>query len=126
MSSKRIAIPLVSIAWMGFVSAMTADEPRHGNFGSEAVEVGKVTRAYRLVVPKSVDLTRPAPLVVAFHGMLIDSKDVMPLYTKLNDTAEKHRFLLAYPEAIGKSWGLAPDKVKNDLAFFDALLDKLK
>jgi len=78
-----------------------------------------------LVVPTTVDLSRPAPLIVAFHGMLIDSKDVMPQYTKLNKTAARHRFLLAYPEAVGKSWGIAPDKVKKDLAFFNALLDTL-
>jgi polyhydroxybutyrate depolymerase len=64
-------------------------------------------------------------LVVAFHGMLIDSKDVMPQYTKLNETAEKHGFIIAYPNAIRKSWGIAPEKVENDLAFFDALLRKL-
>ncbi len=103
-----------------------AGEPKHGNFGSETVKVGDSTREYRLVVPKSIDLAKPAPLVVAFHGMLIDSKDLMPVYTKLNDTAQKHKFLLAYPEAIGKSWGIAPDKVTKDLAFVDALLDKLK
>ena len=99
--------------------------PKHGDFGSETVKVGDVTREYRLVVPKTVDLAKPAPMVVAFHGMLIDSKDVMPQYTKLNETAEKHGFIIAYPNAIGKSWGIAPEKVKNDLAFFDALLWKL-
>lgn len=57
--------------------------------------------------------------------MLIDSKDLMPRYTKLDETAEKHKFLVAYPNAIGRSWGLDPKKVKNDLAFLDALLGKL-
>ena len=37
--------------------------------------------------PKSVDLDKPAPLVIAFHGLLIDSKDVMPKYTKLDELA---------------------------------------
>jgi len=105
--------------------AGTAGEPKHGEFPSETVKVGTVTREYRLVVPKTVDLAKPAPLVIAFHGMLIDSKDLMPRYTKLNATAEKHKFIIAYPEAIGKSWGLAPDKVQSDLAFFDVLLAKV-
>jgi len=100
-------------------------EPKHGEFAAESVKVGSDTREYRLVVPKSVDLAKPAPLVIAFHGMLIDSKDLMPKYTKLNDTAEKHKFIIAYGEAIKKSWGLAPDKIKKDLAYFDALLAKL-
>jgi polyhydroxybutyrate depolymerase len=99
--------------------------PKHGNFASESIKVGDAKREYRLVVPKTVDLTEPAPLVIAFHGMLIDSKDLMPVYTKLNDTAEKHKFIIAYPNAVQGSWGLIPDKVKSDLALFDALLAKL-
>lgn len=77
------------------------------------------------MVPNSVDLTRSAPLVIAFHGMLIDSKDMMPKYTLLNSTAESHKFILVYPEAVGKSWALALDKTINDIGFFDALLAKL-
>lgn len=48
--------------------------PVAGEFASEKLIVGKETREYRLFVPKSIDLTKPAPLVIAFHGMLIDSK----------------------------------------------------
>lgn len=102
-----------------------AGERGPGDFGSETIKVGAATREYRLVVPKSVDLSQPAPLVIAFHGMLIDSKDFMPLYTKLNETAERHQFLLAYPNAEGRSWGLTPENVQSDVAFFDALLKKL-
>ncbi|MBM3982059.1 MAG: hypothetical protein FJ304_17710 [Planctomycetes bacterium] len=100
------------------------DEPRgaHGTFPDEAVNAAGKSRAFRLVVPASVDLRAPAPLVVAFHGMLIDSKDVMPRYTKLDDLAAAKGFVLVYPEANGKAWGLLPDKVSADLAFFDALL----
>ena len=98
---------------------------KHGDFPSETVKVGTANREYRLVVPPTVDLTQPAPLLIAFHGMLIDSKDLMPRYTKLNETAEKHRFILAYPNAVGRSWGLVPEKIKSDLEFFDALLGKL-
>jgi polyhydroxybutyrate depolymerase len=113
---------LLVLVFAGFAGS---GDPKRGDFGSETVKVGNATREYRLVVPKTVDLAKPAPLVVAFHGMLIDSKDVMPQYTKLNETAEKHGFIIAYPNAIGKGWGIAPEKVKSDLAFFDHLLRKL-
>jgi poly(3-hydroxybutyrate) depolymerase/tRNA A-37 threonylcarbamoyl transferase component Bud32 len=121
------AVLLVGLALIGLARSRAADAAsgKAGEFASETVQVGGVTREYRLVVPKSVDLSKPAPLVIAFHGMFIDSKDFMPKYTKLNDTAAKHQFILAYPEAIGKSWGLSPEKVKDDLAFFDALVAKL-
>ncbi len=100
--------------------------PRHGEIGGRRIEIGDQTRTYRLTVPKTVDLTKPVSLVVAFHGMLIDSKDVMPKYTRLNETAEANKFIIAYPEAVGKSWGIDPEKVSSDLAFFDALLAQLE
>src|SRR5437764_275851 len=93
---------LFAVVCAALVGSATAAEPKHGNFASETMKVGDATREYRLVVPKTVDLTAPAPLVVAFHGMLIDTKDLMPLYTKLNETAEKHKFILAYPNAVGR------------------------
>lgn len=103
-----------------------ATGPAAGQFPDETLTVGPAKREYRLVVPKTVDLAKPAPLVVAFHGLLIDSKDVMPKYTKLNETAEKHQFLIAYPNAVDRSWGLRPEKVTADLVFFDALLTELQ
>ena len=106
-------------------TAARAAEPKHGNFADQTLEVDKDKREYRLVVPKTVDLKSPAPLVVAFHGFLIDSKDLMPAYTKLNETAEKHRFVLVYPNALERSWGLSAPKIAKDLAFFDALLKVL-
>jgi polyhydroxybutyrate depolymerase len=110
-------------------AANTADPEaktgKHGTFADESLTVGKQKRSYRLVVPKGVDLTKPAPIVFAFHGMGIDSKDLMPKYTKLDDLASDKKFILVYPEAEGKAWGLLPDKVKNDLAFFDELFATL-
>lgn len=114
------------IALLSLHGAATAAEPAHGTFASESITVGKDKREYRLVVPKSVDLKKPAPLVFAFHGFLIDSKDLMPVYTKLNDTADKHGFILVYPNALDRSWALTPDKMVKDMEFFDALLKKLQ
>src|SRR5438874_2502131 len=78
----------------------TIPEAKQGTFPEESLTVGNQKRVYRLVVPKSVDLTKPAPLVIAFHGMGIDSKDLMPKYTKLDDLAADKKFLLVYPEAV--------------------------
>src|SRR4029077_9437317 len=110
------------------VAANFDDKPTgaHGTFADEKITVGKESRTFRLVVPKSVDLAKPAPLVVAFHGMLIDSKDVMPKYTKLDELAADKKFILVFPEAQEKMWGIKPEKVKADLDFFDALLAELQ
>ena len=103
----------------------TPPEARVGEFPNESLTVGRTNREYRLFVPSTVNLRRPAALVVAFHGMLVDSKDVMPKYTKLNETAERHGFVIAYPNAVGGVWGLWPDTIANDIGFFDALLARL-
>jgi polyhydroxybutyrate depolymerase len=123
-----LLLPLVAVGCLPPAKPQAAEPAggTHGTFADEQLAVGKQTRAYRLIVPKSVDLDRPAPLVVAFHGMGIDSKDLMPKYTKLDDLAADKKFVLAYPEAEGKAWGLAPDKVKADLEFFDELLKTLR
>ncbi len=108
------------------VEAADTKPGTHGTFADESLTVGKQKQSYRLVVPKGVDLAKPAPLVFAFHGMLIDSKDLMPKYTKLDDLAADKKFILVYPEAEGKVWGIRPEKVKDDLAFFDELLKTLQ
>lgn len=113
------------LAALFILSIAFAAEPKTGEFPKESITVGRVVREYRLVVPKSVDFSKPSPLVFAFHGMGIDSKDLMPQYSKLNETAQKHQFILVYPAAEGKSWGLKPEKITSDLAFFDALLKDL-
>ncbi len=96
-----------------------------GVFPNEELLVQDQKRTYRLIVPKSINRNQPAPLMVAFHGMLIDNKDVMPIYTKLPQLAAKEKFLLAFPQALKGSWGIDPKKVSADLAFFDALIAEI-
>ena len=99
--------------------------PRVGVFPNEALEVKGEERRFRLVVPQELDLEEPTPLMIAFHGMLLDSKDVMPAYTKLHELAERKQFIIAFPQALEASWGIVPTKVRADLAFFDALVRHL-
>lgn len=89
----------------------------------EKLKVAEVEREYRLVVPKSADPAKPAPLVFAFHG-LGGGMDTMPLQTRLDDLAAKQGFLLVYPQGLEKRWQLRVDD-NRDLPFFDALLGHL-
>jgi polyhydroxybutyrate depolymerase len=134
----RLTFALFSVAAMALIGCgrvgELASKPapaspasgQRGVFAAETVKVGKTTREYRLYVPQKADPSKSVPLLFAFHGYLIDSKDVMPVYTKLDETAEKHGFLLVYPNALERNWALSPKKMVDDIAFFDALLKKLQ
>ena len=126
-AALKLWLVLLVLAVLGGAGCASRPPPaaKHGEFANEAVSVDGAMRRYRLLVPRSVNLARSAPLVVAFHGMLVDDKDLMPEYTRLNETAERHGFLIAYPNAVGGAWGLWPRKIVNDIAFFDALLARL-
>jgi polyhydroxybutyrate depolymerase len=124
--TQRISA-LLALALALLLAAGCATKPQapSGEFPNESLTLSGVKREYRLVVPPSANTGRPAPLVVAFHAMLIDSKDVMPTYTKLNETAERYGFIIAYPNALGGVWGLWPSRITDDVAFFDALLARI-
>jgi polyhydroxybutyrate depolymerase len=141
------AVGLVSIAGVGFAeSAPTPAASTNGNqtaatapsfpglVDDETIKVGDQTREYRLLVPPKLDLSKPAPLVFAFHGMGEDNMDHMSTYTGLDQLAMAHQFILVYPGAavnkipagLIKAWAMTPEIATADLAFFDALLARLK
>lgn len=94
-----------------------------GNYAKESIEIGGVKRHYKLLVPKSVEAKTPAALVFALHGMG-DSKEIMSFYSQLDRLAEKHAFVLVYPNGRNRIWPLLPGMAKHDLAFFDALYER--
>jgi len=91
-----------------------------GVFPDETITVNGKVREYRLVVPDSLDLNKPAPLVFAFHG-LGDSKDLMPKYSRLDELASKEGFILVYPNGVNRDWPITVLRIKGELDFFDAL-----
>ncbi|MDB5385401.1 MAG: phospholipase/Carboxylesterase, partial [Planctomycetaceae bacterium] len=93
---------------------------RVGPFPNEQILVGRAKRAYRLTVPKSYRPDKAVPLVFAFHG-LGDSKDLIPIYTALDQTAEKHGFILVYPNAANRMWPIVEVLAQQDFEFFDKL-----
>lgn len=96
-----------------------------GVFADERIKVDGVEREYRLIVPKSVEAAKPVPLLFAFHGFLVDSKDLMPRYSQLDKLAEEKGFLVVFPNAQDRQWKLLPRRAKADIALFDALYTHL-
>ncbi len=122
-------------------AALAADAPaspsftgKAGVFTDEKITVGGEERIYRLEVPSSIDLSKPAPVVFAFHGMGEDNKDHYSTISGLPELAAEHKFILVFPAAAGqvvqgqavKAWALAPERAVADIRFFDALLVKLQ
>lgn len=81
--------------------------PDQGRFLSESYTNGCGTRSYKLYVPSSYH-GQALPLVVMLHGCT-QSPDDFATATRMNEFAETHSFLVAYPAQIfkanlGKCW----------------------
>ncbi|RTL46128.1 MAG: hypothetical protein EKK48_01975 [Candidatus Melainabacteria bacterium] len=68
-----------------------------------AVNSHGVQRKYFLHMPAKYNSTKPAPLVLAFHGAGGHAR-AMPQLTNLNDCADKHGFIVAYLEGQNTRW----------------------
>lgn len=92
---KRGVLLLVVVAAVGAGIAMW---PRGGADSIVTVKVGDTPRVFRLHVPGR--LSRPAPLVLSFHGWG-SSAAQHQLLTGFDALADREGFVVAYPEGIG-------------------------
>lgn len=78
-------------------------EPLKPGGHARSVQVGEASRSYLLHVPPSYDPEKPTPLVLALHPFATNAA-MMAGITGLNETADRHGFLIAYPNGTG--WGV--------------------
>lgn len=101
---------------------------RQGERGTSArsIKVGNVTRSYLLHVPPPYDNTKPAPLVLVFHGGE-STPQQMERYTGLSDVADREGFIVVYPEGINRHWndGREGAPKVDDVGFVYALIEHL-
>jgi polyhydroxybutyrate depolymerase len=108
------------------VSPLAAAEraERHG------LSLGGRERTYWLFAPGSLPAHRPAPLVLVFHGGAGDGPSAERL-TGFDLVADRERFLVVYPDAVGRHWNDGRDVAAfeshrdhvDDVAFVSAVLD---
>ena len=55
------------------------------------------TRSYRVYIPVGLRRTSKAPMLLALHGCGQDGLD-FAAGTRFNDLADKHKFVVVYPE----------------------------
>jgi polyhydroxybutyrate depolymerase len=90
-------------------------------------------REYRLYIPPNLDPQQPVPLVLALHGGGGTADGMEKLtYSGFHELAERDGFIVAYPQAIDRSWNDGRDKDDSatreevdDLGFIAALIDEI-
>lgn len=95
------------------------------------VSVGGEPRVFLLHVPKGPPRNGDWSVVVAFHGVGSNSKQMAKI-TKLSELADRERFLVVYPQGLGvvPSWntayvGTAKRSDADEIGFFAAILAQL-
>jgi polyhydroxybutyrate depolymerase len=93
-------------------------------------------RSYLVHVPPGYDATKPAPVVLAFHGASMNAKMMVP-FCGLNKKADEAGFVAVYPNGTGigeavlffNAWSkpaaVGEEGPPDDVAFTAALLDDL-
>lgn len=91
------------------------------------------TRSYLVHVPPRYDEKKPSPVVLAFHGALMNG-GMMAAFTGLNRKADAANFIVVYPNGTGvgeaalffnASLPRSQDGPADDVAFTARLLDDL-
>lgn len=91
----------------------------------ESIKVNGVNRTYRLIVPESIDLKQPVPVLFSFHGFLLDSAEFMSRYSRFAELAEKEKFIVVFPQGLERRWEIFL-RNNRDIAFFDELHQSLE
>lgn len=106
--------------------AQCAQPGRTGRF-RVTVNVEGQARSALVNVPPGATGRQRLPLVVALHGAGGNGRS-METYSGLTKAGNQRGFVIAYPDAEGKFWQLAPtgEQANDDVAFIGALIDQLK
>lgn len=95
---------------------------------TRTLQVGGVARTYLLHVPPGYTGKTPVPLVIDWHGLLLDGPAQRDLsgYAEL---ADREGFIVAFPTGIDQAWNVGPccttSRVVDDVAFARALVAEI-
>src|SRR5689334_20346765 len=92
----------------------------------KSVQVGGAAREYALHVPANLPSDGRVPMLLVFHGGGGHAWR-MSKFTKFDEIADNSGFVVAYPEAVNKSWddtrGLSQ---ADDVGFVRTLIEQLE
>ncbi len=89
------------------------------------VMVGGVQRAYWVHLPSTYTPGRPLPVVMAFHGLGMNSTMMYGL-TGFTGTADRKNFIVVFPDSANGRFQDGLAQGPDDVSFVRAMLDKLQ
>lgn len=98
--------------------------------GVKDITVDGLVRQYILYAPEGIEEEGPVPLLIAVHSNSVDAEE-MVRFSGFNEIADRDRFIILYPNAIGGLWSLriwsanSGIYIADDIAYIDAALDQV-
>jgi polyhydroxybutyrate depolymerase len=129
---RRLLIFVFVVTAVISVAPNVAAQSRNASLQEMSVQVGNLSREFIVHVPTGLPKDAAIPVLFVFHGGGGEARGTMRL-TKFNLIADREKFIAVYPQGIGKGWNdgritqvsQAHRESVDDLAFFDAMLEKL-
>jgi polyhydroxybutyrate depolymerase len=120
---------VIGAALLTTACSTAAQSSDTGTTMHHTLEAAGIKRSYNLHVPAALPADKPAALVLVFHGSG-DTGFGMEAFSKFSNIADREKFIVAYPDAIGKNWndgrevaGISSQLNKvDDVAFAAALI----
>ncbi len=123
----RVYIYILLLIIFIFVAPVIAADKDH------SFKLNGYKRKFAVHTPPSYEYEKKIPMVIVLHGGGGNNKQVAE-QTKMNETADKYGFIVAYPEGIGgkfHTWnagaccGKAKDKNVDDVVFISKMIDEM-
>jgi polyhydroxybutyrate depolymerase len=103
-------------------------EPLGPGDHKRTITVDDTKRIHRIHVPPKYDPKQPAAVVLALHGAVMDG-ELMEGFSGLSKTADKHNFIVVYPNAQLFTWNAGLDTKNNkadDVKYLGKVLDDVE
>jgi polyhydroxybutyrate depolymerase len=120
------------------ISTLVVAQPEALGAGDHkrTITVDELKRHHWVHVPTKYDAKQPTPVVLALHGAMMDGK-MMEAFTGLSAAADKHGFIVVYPNGTGpggllQTWnagkfpGELNGKKADDVKYLGKVLDDVE
>jgi len=90
---------------------------------ADSISIDGLNRTYRVHIPACYDRSRPTPVVLAFHGLGMNSMAMLGM-SGFNGLSERKNFIVVYGDGVGNRWQ-DPSSSIDDIGYVAEVLKKL-